>query len=207
MDHKMASTKSRKIRVLVTDDDPVMRSLVVGRLMKRADEVVEATDGQQAWARLTSEVFDIAMVDLSIPGLDGYSLIRCMRGHRRTRHMPIVVITSNNDRASIERALEVGATSFLTKPVNWSLFDTHIDYLIRNCEDLRIAHETIAAAQTAAQAMREHVARVAAMAEAGLTSALNAELASLNRLCDTIDAPPAAEPFKPVASLVGDHAA
>jgi CheY-like chemotaxis protein len=207
MDHKSPSTRAKKIRVIVTDDDPVMRSLIVAKLMKRAEEIVEAVDGQDAWRRMTSETFDLALVDLSMPGLDGLSLIQCMRGHRRTRHMPIVVITSNNDKASIDRALEVGATSFLTKPLNWTLFDTHLDYLIRLSGEARIAHTALAEAEAVAREMKGHLARVASMAEAGLTSALKAELAALSKLCDAIDKPAAIGVAEAIGSVVRDHAA
>ena len=121
----------KPVRVLVADDDPVMRALVRANLEDRVADVVEAGDGQEAWTLLLSQSFELALIDLSMPGLDGFALIECIRNHPRTRHLPIVVITSSTDQASVRKALEAGATSFLTKPVNWALFSPQIDYLVR----------------------------------------------------------------------------
>lgn len=121
----------KPIRVLVADDDAVLRSLLRSNLEERVNDVREAEDGQQAWDLLLSETFQLALIDLSMPGIDGFALIRCIRSYPRTRHLPIVVITSSSDPASVRRALESGATAFMTKPINWTLFGHQIDYLIR----------------------------------------------------------------------------
>lgn len=119
------------LRVLVADDDPIFRSLAVSKLVHRAQDVVEVADGAAAWSRLAHEKFHLALVDLEMPHLKGSELIRCVRGHPRTRHLPVIVITSRNDSEAVRDSLEAGATSFLTKPVNWSMFGNHIDYLLR----------------------------------------------------------------------------
>lgn len=122
---------SRKLRVLVADDDPIARELISTRLSSLACESEEAEDGIAAWHAIMSNSFDIALVDLSMPSLDGFELLRCVRNHPRTKHMPVVVVTSHNDKESIEEALSAGATSFLTKPINWSTFSAHIGYLLK----------------------------------------------------------------------------
>ena len=121
----------KPVHVLVADDDPVMRALVRANLEGRVDTLSEAADGQQAWDMLLGANFDLALIDLSMPGIDGFALIRCIRSHPRTRHLPVVVITSSTDQSAVRGALEAGATSFLTKPVNWTLFAHQIDYLVR----------------------------------------------------------------------------
>ena len=106
------------MRVIVADDDPIFRSLVRAQLGTRADEIVEAADGLEAWSHILSLNFQLALIDLSMPNLDGIALIQCIRGHPRTRHLPIIVITSRDDKDAVDKALAAGATSFLTKPVN-----------------------------------------------------------------------------------------
>lgn len=128
------ASADRALRVLVADDDPVMRTLVRANLEGRFEDVTEAADGQIAWDLLLTSTFDLALIDLSMPGIDGYTLIRCIRSHPRTRHLPIVVITSSTDRASVTAALAAGATSFMTKPINWSFFAHQIDCLLRTDE-------------------------------------------------------------------------
>lgn len=131
----MMPTKKEKpldaLRVLIADDDPIFRSLAASKLVHLAHEVVEVGDGAAAWSKLAHEKFHLALVDLEMPHLKGSELIRCVRGHPRTRHIPVIVITSRNDAEAVRDSLEAGATSFLTKPVNWSMFGNHIDYLLR----------------------------------------------------------------------------
>lgn len=138
----------QSLRILVVDDDPIFRSLAVSKLIRLAHEVIEAQDGATAWSKLAHEKFHLALVDLEMPHLKGDELIRCIRGHPRTRHIPVIVITSRNDSEAVRHCLEVGATSFLTKPVNWSMFGNHIDYLLRLC---RIGEEGRRAQEEASQ--------------------------------------------------------
>jgi two-component system, sensor histidine kinase len=127
------------IRILVADDDSIQRSMMSARLARFNGQTVEAEDGVAAWKLLCSQTFDIAIVDLGMPNLDGISLIQCIRGHPRTRHLPIVVVTSQDDRASIDRSFKAGASSFLVKPVIWSTFEHHIGFLLRLVETARNA--------------------------------------------------------------------
>ncbi len=81
-----------------------------------------------------SHKLDLALVDFDMPGLDGIALTRCLRSHPQTRHIPIVMCTSRTDGASMLSALEAGISSFMTKPVNWSLFERHIRHLLHMSE-------------------------------------------------------------------------
>lgn len=146
-----------KLKVLVADDDPIQRSLIAARLVALDGVAVEAEDGTAAWRLLHDQHFDLAIVDLEMPGLDGFGLIQCMRGHPRTRHLPVVVITSRTDGAAIRDALATGASSFLTKPVVWSTFEHHIGFLLRLAATAEAARE---AAQLSRASDRAHAAIV-----------------------------------------------
>lgn len=113
-------------KVLVADDDAIFRHLVAARLLKLKGQAVEAGDGVDAWQKLSIQSFDAAIVDLNMPGLDGVALVQCIRGFAKTRHLPVIVITSQNDADTIKACLDAGATAFITKPVNWSLFEHHL---------------------------------------------------------------------------------
>ena len=152
----------KPVRVLVADDDAVFRSLVASNLAGRTDVVREAEDGQRAWELLLGETFELALIDLSMPGIDGFALIRCIRSHPRTRHLPIVVVTSTADPAAVKRALEAGATSFPTKPINWNLFGHHIDYLIRVEQSSAVERTTKQRAEAVARAKDALIAALAA---------------------------------------------
>lgn len=152
----------RPVRILVADDDPLMRSLVRANLEGRAGEISEASDGQEAWDLLLGERFELALIDLSMPGIDGFALIRCIRSHPRTRHLPVVVITSSSDQAAVTKAFDAGATSFLTKPINWTLFAHQIEYLIRMDQGISISRVTRQRAEAVARAKDAVIAALAA---------------------------------------------
>lgn len=127
----MGCEHSRRTRALVADDDPIICSLMETKLAQLHCEALTAADGYSAWEILRNTTVDLAIIDLQMPDIDGFSLIQCMRGHPRTKHLPIVVLTSRSDANAIMEAFSVGATSFLTKPLQWSTFASHIEYLMR----------------------------------------------------------------------------
>lgn len=129
--------KEKALKVLVADDDAIQRSLVKSRLAKLNAKTVEAEDGNIAWQLLVAGHFDLAIVDIGMPNFDGIELTRCIRGHPRTRHIPVIVITSRDDRAAIDSAFAAGASSFLVKPVVWSTFEHHIGFLLRLVDSAR----------------------------------------------------------------------
>jgi len=125
-----ATSQGRTAHVLCVDDDPILRALIKSNISQHVAKFVEAEDGITAWSELRSGNFDLAFVDLDMPGLNGVDLIRCMRGSEATRHLPVVVITSKDDTGAMRQTLEVGATAYLTKPVSWSLFEPFVVHLL-----------------------------------------------------------------------------
>lgn len=117
-------------KVLVVDDSASCRHVVSSKLRSLAADVTETADGAQALQLLLAEPFDLVIIDLEMPKLDGFSLLGCIRGHPKTRHMPTIVLTSNESRHALEQALSAGATSYLTKPLNWVAFGDHIKHLL-----------------------------------------------------------------------------
>jgi CheY-like chemotaxis protein len=126
LDLKIAS---KKAQVLVADDDALCRRALVMKLVKLDAEVAEAEDGSEAFS-LRLQKFDLAIIDLEMPKMGGYDLLGCIRGVPQLKHLPVVVLTSSDDRRSLERALTGGATSFLIKPLNWTAFGAHIEHLL-----------------------------------------------------------------------------
>ncbi|HEX4892251.1 MAG TPA: response regulator [Hyphomicrobiaceae bacterium] len=129
-----------KPRVLVVDDDPLSRKLVARRLEMLSADILEASDGAEAFARLNDSLVDLLIVDLEMPGMDGYDLLGCVRAVEALKHLPIVVLTGRDDRASLERALSAGATSYLLKPLNWTAFGRHIAHLLSVAAYMRVPH-------------------------------------------------------------------
>lgn len=117
-------------RVLVVDDDPTSR-LLGGAALKDQMSVVEAENGVVALDALERQPFDIAILDLDMPVMDGFSVIERARARPETRFLPIIVVTGREDVVSIERAFALGATSFLCKPINWNVFRHQVDYVLK----------------------------------------------------------------------------
>ena len=108
-------------KILIVEDSPAMRQLLALAVKKRAGvQVSEASDGLAALKAISAEKFDLLMVDLNMPVLDGMKLIRRVRegevpGGPRTR---IAVITTESAQATEEQARSLGADFFLRKPVS-----------------------------------------------------------------------------------------
>jgi CheY-like chemotaxis protein len=130
----MTELQTRSMRhrptVLVVDDDRFSRTMAASRLATLDAHLVEAENGDDAMAMIRHLNIDLAIVDLEMPGSDGFALLSCIRGHPRLKHIPVVVLTGREDREAMSQALAAGATSFLQKPLNWTAFGEHIRHLI-----------------------------------------------------------------------------
>lgn len=120
------------LRLLIADDDAAMREIAAAQFSSSTCDVELAENGLKAWWALSSgRHFDLALIDLDMPELDGFGLIQRVRADERLCHLPIVVVTSRDDLFAIDRAYETGATSFASKPVNWRLLAHQLRYVMR----------------------------------------------------------------------------
>lgn len=105
-------------RILVVEDSPTMRQLLAFALKRlKGVEVVEAQDGMDGLRKVTSDRFDLALVDINMPVMDGLKLISLIRAEEGLEGMPIVVVTTEGAAEDRERALGLGAQEYLTKPI------------------------------------------------------------------------------------------
>jgi two-component system chemotaxis response regulator CheY len=105
-------------RILIVEDSPTMRQLLVFALKRLKDaEIVEASDGMDGLRKVTSDHFDLALIDINMPVMDGLKLISLIRSEDSLEEMPIVVITTEGATEDRERALALGADEYLTKPI------------------------------------------------------------------------------------------
>jgi CheY-like chemotaxis protein len=118
------------VRILVTDDDPIMREFAAVYLSTPTAVVETADCGEVGLEKLAIGNYDIALVDIDMPGINGFEMIERIRANPDFRRLPVVVVTSNEDVASIDRAYRAGATSFVTKPVNWRLLSYQLRYVL-----------------------------------------------------------------------------
>ncbi len=105
-------------RILITEDSPTMRQLLVFALKRlKQVEIVEAQDGMDGLRKVSSDHFDLALIDINMPVMDGLKLISLIRGEENLKDMPIIVITTEGAQEDRERALALGADEYLTKPI------------------------------------------------------------------------------------------
>jgi adenylate cyclase len=104
-------------RVLVVDDHPTNIKLLDATLTPRGYEVRGAGSGEEALAVLAEGATDVVLLDIVMPGLDGYEVCRRIRADRATAFLPVVMVTASGDEEKI-KALEAGADDFLTKPID-----------------------------------------------------------------------------------------
>ena len=105
-------------QILIVEDSPTMRQLLVFALRRLKNvDIVEAQDGMDGLRKVSNDRFDLALIDINMPVMDGLKLISLMRGEETLKDIPIVVITTEGAAEDRERALNLGANEYLTKPI------------------------------------------------------------------------------------------
>jgi two-component system chemotaxis response regulator CheY len=105
-------------RILIVEDSPTMRQLLVFALRRLKNvDIVEAQDGMDGLRKVSSDHFDLAMIDINMPVMDGLKLISLIRGEQSLSQLPIVVVTTEGAKEDRGRALSLGANEYLTKPI------------------------------------------------------------------------------------------
>lgn len=102
--------------VLVADDDPDIRLLITLTLERDGYAVVAAKDGLSALEAAVERVPHLVLLDLMMPGLDGYEVTRCLRSEPITKGLPIVIVTAAAEESQAARALDAGADAYMRKP-------------------------------------------------------------------------------------------
>jgi CheY-like chemotaxis protein len=121
------------VTILLVEDDLGHARLILKNLLRSgiANEVVHVTDGQQAIDYLfgTGEYEDskhplpvLVLLDLDLPLLDGYQVLERIKSDRRAKRIPIIILTTTDDRREVGRCYELGCNAYLTKPVDYTSF-------------------------------------------------------------------------------------
>ena len=111
--------RQRVLRVLVAEDNPINQAVACRLLEKRGHTVVMTADGGDAVRRAGEESFDLIMMDLQMPGVDGIEATRRIRRSEQTtgRHIPIIALTAHAMEGDRDRCLAAGMDAYLTKPL------------------------------------------------------------------------------------------
>lgn len=105
-----------KEKILVVDDEEDILELVRYNLSREGYQVVGTLSGEEALKKARSEAFDLIVLDLMLPGIDGLEVTKKLRDNDKPRHIPVVMLTAKGEEADIVTGLELGADDYITKP-------------------------------------------------------------------------------------------
>ncbi|GAB4278158.1 MAG: hypothetical protein Fur0025_04500 [Oscillatoriaceae cyanobacterium] len=114
-------------RVLVVDDVAINRDILCRRLIKQGYDVTTANDGLQALDLIGIQPFDLVLLDVMMPQMDGYEVLKLMKANPQVRHIPVIMISALDQLDSVVRCIELGAEDYLPKPFNPVLLKARID--------------------------------------------------------------------------------
>ncbi|CDZ55915.1 PleD family two-component system response regulator [Neorhizobium galegae] len=132
-------------RILVVDDIPANVKLLEARLLAEYFDVLTADDGYKALAICDSTHVDLILLDIMMPGIDGFEVCERLKANPRTAHIPVVMVTALDQPSDRVRGLKAGADDFLTKPVNDLQLISRVKSLVRLktlSDELRIRADT-----------------------------------------------------------------
>src|SRR6202035_2641829 len=125
------SVADRSARILLVDDEQSIQTLLSYPLRKDGYEVVQATDGRQALLRFGEQQFDLVVLDLMLPNVDGLEICRRLRS---SSSVPIIMLTAKSEEIDKVVGLELGADDYITKPFSMREFRSRIKAVLRRAE-------------------------------------------------------------------------
>ena len=120
--------------LLVVDDDVVIRNMLMKSLQKQGFNAIEAPNGMQGIELFRQHRPDMVLLDVLMPVMNGFETCQVLRELDPERTVPIIMLTGLDDVVSVDKAFDAGATDFITKPINWSLFSQRVRYALRSRE-------------------------------------------------------------------------
>lgn len=128
-------------RVLIVDDEPVARNTLRGMLLAEGYQLILAVNGQEALAQVAQEPPDVILLDVMMPGMDGFEVCRHLRNDSRWQHIPVILVTALDSKEDLAHGLDAGADEFVSKPVNTLELQARVRSMLRikkQYDDLKI---------------------------------------------------------------------
>lgn len=131
------TSNSKPVKILLIEDDPGHARLIEKNLRRArlSNDIIIKADGQQALnylfgddGRVVAELPTpfLVLLDLNLPVLDGYQVLERIKLNERTRHVPVIILTTTDDTVEINRCYELGCSVYITKPVDYEQFSEAI---------------------------------------------------------------------------------
>jgi DNA-binding response OmpR family regulator len=129
---------AERARILLVDDERSIQTLLSYPLQKDGYEVVSAFDGREALARFNETSFDLVVLDVMLPGVDGLEVCRRLRSRSS---VPIIMLTARSEEVDKVVGLEIGADDYITKPFSMREFRSRVKAVLRRAAMRRVAEE------------------------------------------------------------------
>jgi two-component system phosphate regulon response regulator PhoB len=120
-----------KARILVVDDEEDILELVRFHLAREGYQLTLAATGEEAVKKARLETFDLIVLDLMLPGLDGLEVAKALKADARTKAVPIVMLTAKGEDADVVTGLEIGADDYITKPFSPRVLTARVKAVLR----------------------------------------------------------------------------
>jgi class 3 adenylate cyclase len=129
-------------RVLVVDDNPFNREVLARRLQRQGHMVAEAVNGRQALEMLAAEHFDLILLDILMPELNGLEVLARLKADDKLRHLPVIMISALSDIDNVAHCLQTGADDYLPRPYNATILRARVDALLerKRLRDREVQH-------------------------------------------------------------------
>jgi len=134
LNNNLLMAKRETPLLLVVDDDVVIRNMLMKSLQKQGFNAIEAPNGMQGIELFRQHRPDMVLLDVLMPVMNGFETCQVLRELDPERTVPIIMLTGLDDVVSVDKAFDAGATDFITKPINWSLFSQRVRYALRSRE-------------------------------------------------------------------------
>lgn len=121
-----------KKRVLIVEDEESLLKLETILLTVKGFEVVGAFTGKMAMDKLATEEFDLVLLDIMLPDIDGFEVCRHIRKDARTSSLPIIMLTGKKSQEDHDKGVLCGANAYLTKPFKSALIIEEINSILKN---------------------------------------------------------------------------
>lgn len=118
-------------KVLIIEDDVFLQDLEANRLKKDNYEIITASTGDQAMEKINEENIDLILLDLILPGVDGFDILKKIKETEKLKKIPVIVFSNLSEEKDLKKAKEMGATEFMVKS-NFSLAELseHINKIL-----------------------------------------------------------------------------
>lgn len=136
-------TKPYKQKILIVDDENDIIELLSYNLGKEGFDVSSASDGEEALKKIRNETFDLAVLDLMLPGLQGIELCRILRNDPKTESLPIIMLTAKVEELDRILGLEMGADDYITKPFSPRELVSRVKAVLRRTKEKPIGEKVI----------------------------------------------------------------